>query len=539
MDHKETSFINTRDDSSSDSHALLAEDGEGNRNRLFGVSSTSNLSSHKSHGQTLPSDRESLPQHISSQFLIEDGSSQHAPRFFGSTRCVVILVLWFANIVCYCDRINISVAILHMSEEQHWSASQQGYVLGAFFYGYVLTQIPGGKLAQRYGSSVVLRVAVVVWSLFTLLTPPAARTSLWALYLVRFGMGFGEGAALPAIHAALGRWVPVAERTRCVTFVTSGQLIGTVLALGASPLTARSWSAVFYFFGVLGLVWALLATWLLASAPETHPRISMREKAFIISGREETRQRTEDKRPASSRNSLLSCVNSPWCSLFCQEYSCSQHTHLRPTPPRPLPAWYCLILERPLVACFAALVTHNWGWYILLGWMPKYLHTLGADAALVGLYALLPYVLMFFADVSWGVVMDRAVARGFPVIAARKISQTIALAGPGIALLLLVMFDNPSLIFALSLLTVAITCSSCTHSGVWANVIDLAPAHAGYLLGLVNTVGNLPGLVGNITTGWMLEATGSWGSIFAVAVGVYMLGVIVFLLWAQARVLYL
>lgn len=67
------------------------------------------------------------------------------PPFFGSCRCACVLLCWLANIVCYADRINISVAIISMSEEMGWRESEEGYVLSAFFYGYMITQILGGK----------------------------------------------------------------------------------------------------------------------------------------------------------------------------------------------------------------------------------------------------------------------------------------------------------------------------------------------------------------------------------------------------------
>ena len=73
-----------------------------------------------------------------------EGCVDHVP-LLGSRRCVALLMCWLANIVCYVDRVNISVAIITMSKELQWSDSQQGFVLSSFFYGYILTQIFGGK----------------------------------------------------------------------------------------------------------------------------------------------------------------------------------------------------------------------------------------------------------------------------------------------------------------------------------------------------------------------------------------------------------
>ena len=78
--------------------------------------------------------------------------------------CVAILI-------CYLDRINISVAIIPMSEDLGWAPDKQGLALSSFFVGYLLTQIVGGGLADKYGGKIVLAVGVLVWSVATLFTP--------------------------------------------------------------------------------------------------------------------------------------------------------------------------------------------------------------------------------------------------------------------------------------------------------------------------------------------------------------------------------
>ena len=67
-----------------------------------------------------------------------------------------------------------------------------GWVLAAFFYGYLITQIPGGLLAQRVGGKWVFGVGVVMTAILTLFTPLAAYTSVWLLVAVRVLEGFFE-----------------------------------------------------------------------------------------------------------------------------------------------------------------------------------------------------------------------------------------------------------------------------------------------------------------------------------------------------------
>ncbi len=86
-----------------------------------------------------------------------------------------------------------------------WDEATQGLVLGSFFYGYVLTQVPGGRLAEMFGGKLIYGFGVFITALFTLLTPIAAYYSLPALVLVRILEGMGEGVTFPAMHAMLGK----------------------------------------------------------------------------------------------------------------------------------------------------------------------------------------------------------------------------------------------------------------------------------------------------------------------------------------------
>ena len=131
-------------------------------------------------------------------------------------RYTVVLLAAVAVFICYMDRVIISVAIIPMAADFDWSPEQQGRVLSSFFVGYLLTQVAGGWLAERYGGKIVLGFGVVFWSLFTLLTPIAAAGGMVALLVTRVLMGVGEGVTFPSIYALFGRWIPLAERSRAV-----------------------------------------------------------------------------------------------------------------------------------------------------------------------------------------------------------------------------------------------------------------------------------------------------------------------------------
>lgn len=186
------------------------------------------------------------------------------------------LMAFLAIFICYMDRVAISVAIIPMVETYGWDLSTQGLVLSSFFIGYLLTQVVGGKLADRYGGKVVLGFGVLIWSLFTLVAPPAAALGIAALIVARILMGMGEAVTFPAIYALYARWVPVRERSRSAGFSNSGIPLGTVFALLATPVIVASWGWewVFYIFGGIGFIWCAVWYFLIASSPRLQPGIS-------------------------------------------------------------------------------------------------------------------------------------------------------------------------------------------------------------------------------------------------------------------------
>ena len=181
-------------------------------------------------------------------------------------RFSVIGLCFLSTFICYLDRVNMSVAIIPMAEEFGWSQTTRGVVLSSFFYGYLVTQIVGGWLADRFGAKTVLGLGVIWWSLFTLVTPPAAALSFGVLFVARVMMGAGEGVNFPAIISMFARWVPQEREVAGGGASTSLRFpLGTVCALLFTPMIidAWGWPAVFYIFGALGFVWWL--AWAIAS----------------------------------------------------------------------------------------------------------------------------------------------------------------------------------------------------------------------------------------------------------------------------------
>lgn len=218
----------------------------------------------------------------------------------------VVFLCFLSFVICNCDRINISVAILPMAKYYGWSQTTVGIIQSAFFWGYVLTQIPGGYLADMYGGKQVLAAGVVTWSAMTLLTPIAASTNIAVLLLARAMLGFGEGVAMPAMNNMISKWVPESERSRSLSLTYSGMYLGSVIGLWLCPtfIVSFGWQSVFYIFGALGFFWWAFWQFQTTSTPEESRTISLKEKAYIA-------------RNMSTASSSLSNSNGvPWKLLF-------------------------------------------------------------------------------------------------------------------------------------------------------------------------------------------------------------------------------
>ncbi|GLX70943.1 MFS transporter [Paenibacillus glycanilyticus] len=167
---------------------------------------------------------------------------------------LILSVLYLGWIVSYIDRTVVSLALSKIGDDMSLSAGMLGIVLSAFFMGYAFMQIPGGWLADKYGSRRVIIVAVICWSIFTAFTGLA--WSLASLLLVRFLFGVGEGGYPAASTKAISDYFPAAQRTKAQTTMMSSNALGAVMApIICTPLlVAAGWRHTFLIVSCLGLV---------------------------------------------------------------------------------------------------------------------------------------------------------------------------------------------------------------------------------------------------------------------------------------------
>jgi len=409
-------------------------------------------------------------------------------------RLNVVVLLFFSVVVLYMDRVNISVVAPVLMQELGWDPAVMGTVLSAFFVGYFLTQIPGGWFSDRWGAKGILGWAVAWWSLITMLTP-LART-LPAMFAIRISLGLGEGLSPPCLYTSIARWVPVSERSRVAAFVATGMYVALIVAfpLAVWIMINLGWPWVFYLFGLLGLVWSGVWYLLVTNNPEDHPRVSPEELDYILQGQ-------------------------------------------RSTPQAQTIPWNLFFRERAFWALLCAHFCTNWTWYTFLTWLPTYLvQVRGFSLTEMGIYATFPYIAMMGIGngVAW--VADDMIRRGVSVTTVRKLSQTLAFGGAMLFLVLLTQTTSPW--FTVLYITLGLGFLACFASGMGTNHLDIGPKYAGVLIGLTNTAATVPGILAPVITGFIVKFTGDWNMVFYIAIGVMLVGMVVWNLFATGKKLF-
>jgi len=317
-------------------------------------------------------------------------------------------------------------------------------------------------------------------------------------------VGLGEGIAPPSVTNLLANYVPTAQRSRAVSIAFSGMNVGSVAGLILSPLliVKFDWPVVFYVFGVLGIIW--YAIWTQTKLP---PRVD------------------------------LSPVSPPPLVTMPSGISDGEFLPYAPLPspkPRGKIPWAAFLSTPAVWAMIVAHFCGNWGYYIILTWLPTYLQSLGLSFSTASLLSTLPYVLMVFSGGLSGVIADYLVETGVNLTTVRKLMQSIATIGPAICLSALLTIPPTDTVLSIFWLSAALTLGSFSLAGLYCNHADIAPRYAGVLLGLTNTAGALPGILGVSLTGFLLDTFHSWNMIFGTLIVSYCISAVVWNLYATA-----
>ncbi|XP_054158498.1 putative inorganic phosphate cotransporter [Oppia nitens] len=173
--------------------------------------------------------------------------------------------------------------------EFDWSESTQSQILGAFFYGYLVFQIVGGRLAELFGAKWLCAAGMAVSLMINAMTPLIARTQIyWLLVASRVVLGMFQAFILPSLYALCSKWAPDHERSTFLAVTCIGGHLGTVTTNALSGYLAEhgfagGWPSIFYVSAIICSVWLLVWSLFITSEPTSHPCITQRELLYIES----------------------------------------------------------------------------------------------------------------------------------------------------------------------------------------------------------------------------------------------------------------
>jgi MFS family permease len=395
-------------------------------------------------------------------------------RFRATT--IVLLMLCLMYFITYLDRVNVSTAAAGFGKEFNLSKTQIGLVFSAFAYPYLVFQIIGGWVSDRFGAKRTLIYCGLLWATATILTGFAG--GLTTLLLARVLLGLGEGATFPAATSAMARWIPKENRGFAQGITHAFARIGNAVAPAAIVfvMVSYGWRQAFYICGLLSFAWVLVWAFVFTENPAEHPRMTAEELGAM---------------PAPKQANL----KTPWLPLFKRMWPVTI-------------VYFC----------------YGWTLWLFLSWIPQYfLHSYDLDIKKSAIFASGVFFAGVVGDTLGGIVSDKILIRTGNVKMARSYMVALCMLLTLVSLLP-ILFVHDVTISALCL-SVGFLFAEMTIGPMWAIPMDITPQFSGIASGMMNTGSALAAILSPVVGGYLIDRFGSWelpfvGSMILMGLGV-------------------
>ena len=430
------------------------------------------------------------------------------PTRIGRKRWVICALLFFAATINYVDRQVIGILKPTLQEEFGWTEIDYGWIVFAFQTAYAIGLLGIGRLMDRFGTKKGFSFSIVVWSLAAMahawavpigvvavsiigtiaavfgyeVSAAVLSVSVIGFVVARFALGIGEAGNFPASIKTVAEWFPKKERALATGIFNSGTNVGALATPLLVPLIVIYWGwyEAFIITGALGFIW--LAFWLIIyRKPEEDPNLSPTELAYIQSDPPEPTARI------------------PWARLFPHRQT-----------------WAFAIgkfMTDPI-------------WWVYLFWLPDFLNKQhGLELKNFGLPLAIIYIIADVGSIGGGWISGALIKRGWSINAGRKIAMLIC----ALAVVPIIFASTTSNLWVAVIL---IGIAAAAHQGWSANIFttasDMFPKQA---VGSVVGIGGMAGAIGGMfiakLVAYILETTGSYVPIFAIAASAYLIALLI------------
>jgi MFS family permease len=392
-----------------------------------------------------------------------------------TTRVLGLLcVMYF---ITYMDRVNVSTAAIQFGKEFHLSNTQIGLVFSAFAYPYLIFQVIGGWVGDRFGPRRTLTICSIIWAGATVLT--GLSTGLVSMLAARLLLGLGEGATFPTATRAMSNWTATNRRGFAQGITHAFARVGNAVTppIVTWLMVAVSWRGSFIVLGLVSFIWAMVWAWYFRDNPRDHAKITAREIDIL---------------PAYVGVKEAPAV--PW----------------RPLIRRMLPV---------------TLVYFCYGWtlWLFLTWIPQYfLHNYHMDLKHSAVFAAGVFFAGVLGDSLGGHVTDWLLTRTQSRTKARSYMVVVCNLA-ALASLLPILFVHDSTVAAVAL-SLGFFFAEMTIGPMWAIPMDIAPRYSGTASGLMNTGSALAAILSPVVGGWIIDKTGNWDWPFIGSMGLMVVG---------------
>ncbi|CAF1617607.1 unnamed protein product, partial [Adineta ricciae] len=489
-------FLQRRNPDAQSDYAELVDDDDGTGHRRI---------------KTIPATSSKYGSYIPSRFRLIDSIRNMPVRY----QTAFLSSLGF--LISFGIRCNMGVSVVAMTHNEterlpngtlkviklaqfDWTPGIIGIVDSSFFWGYLITQVPGGYLAAKFPANHVFGFALGISSFLNLFIPSAAKVHYGLVMILRILQGLVEGVTYPAAHGIWRWWAPPLERSTLATISFTGSYAGAVLGIPLSGILTEyfNWQVAFYFYGLVGIIWSVYWWHSSYERPAIHPKISEEERIYI----------------EESIGEASSIANKTWIK----------------------PPWREFLHSKPVWAIIVANFCRSWSFYLLINSQAEYFrealdYKVGKDP----FSAALPHLTMSCIVPFAGKLADYLRTNYLTTTVVRKIMNCGGF-GMEAVFLLLVAYAKTSRLAILAL-TIAVGFSGFAISGFNVNHLDIAPRYASILMGISNGVGTLAGMLCPVTVEFLTKngTREEWAHVFLIASLIHFGGVIFYGLFASGE----
>jgi MFS family permease len=385
----------------------------------------------------------------------------------GTGPLVLVGLMALSLFINYIDRGNLATGASQIRADLHLSATAYGALAAGFYFAYAFSQLPSGALADRFGGKLVLGTGALLWSLSTLMT--GFVQGFMGLFMLRMMLGLGESVAFTTTSKIIASNVPRAQMGLANGVIGFGYLVGPAAGtlLGGLMMASWGWRVTFSIFGAVSLFWLI-----------------------------------------------------PWSRVRINEAKPLEQLSVEPVTTRQ-------ILGRR--AMWGAALGHfagNWNWYFILGYLPMYLEMQrGFSKTHMASVVSSAYLVNALAALFAGWAFDKAIQRGWSPSVTLKLPLAAAHVAGLVCMLAMPVMPIRACIVMLFVYEIFLGFSSPAYFMI--PQIMAGPSAAARWVGVQNMLGNMPGIIGVLFAGVLIDASnGSYGTAFLLAGLVNILGLI-------------